>query len=325
MLRGDGKAVDVLEPERASRRRLRQPPPLGCDRLEKVLGARVLRADDVDEGAEDCVAEGVDVARQQPAAGAGLTADQHGDVGQVWVEDAQQLRELEVGEPAGEAVAEHVPGRALRERQWVAATAANRRVNDLAQGPGVGRIGENDGAEGVEEGAGAVDVARLGQEDPARARLSGGEAVGELELHLEVVREAEQDHVRRRGAVELRITGGGEHRLLPRGGEARQGGSKLRFAMDDPQGGHGLLPGFERRPVRRTPTSPRSSPPSSNGNPRAKRARSEREVQLRREPSEIRSDLRPLLLPGPTRARVADCFNGVILGKKMPSPEAVDP
>jgi len=51
-----------------------------------------------------------------------------------------------------------------------------------------------------------IHVAPLRQQDPARPRQPRGEAVGELELGLEVVRQAQHDHVRRRRLIELGIT-----------------------------------------------------------------------------------------------------------------------
>jgi hypothetical protein len=63
----------------------------------------------------------------------------------------------------------------------------------------------------------------------------------ELELLLEVTREAEYHHARSAGRLEEAIGGRAQHGAVPRAGDSRQGGPVVGVAVNDPDRQHDFL------------------------------------------------------------------------------------
>ncbi len=235
-LQGLGEAIHLLEAERERRPRpVRVRGPLdGLEQAGQVSGAPAV---DGPERAARGASEGVDVASEQRSPGAQLPADQQRNVAQSRVDRAQQLRHLEPGEVAAEAGRHGVADVALGER--VEPTPGGHGANALAQHLGLRGKGQHLRAQGVEQARDLLPVAGLAEEQPARRREACLVAVCELELLLQVARQAEQDQVRSLQRLEVRIRGRAEHRVVPDARQAGQGGPRGRIPMDDPEAGHG--------------------------------------------------------------------------------------
>ena len=221
----------IVEPDADARHARLGTPECGDPGLD--LGHRGLgMAGHVRERAVARAAEVVQVADQRAAARARLPAHEHGHVGEVRVETAQQLRKLEIGEPAREARRHHLAPHALRERRTL--RARPHRASDVL---GARRVGEEVDGELIEQRARRLGVALLADQEPVRAGEPDALAVGELELLLPVPGEPEHHHVGSRSTLEDRVGGSPHHRIRARD-EAHQCCARAILAVDDPDGRH---------------------------------------------------------------------------------------
>ena len=231
-LRARRECADLVEPDALTpHARVRAP-----EREQRALDLAhpgVGRAGDVRERAVGGAAEVVQIADQRAAPRAGLAAHEHGYIGEARIERAQELGQIEIGEPAREAGRRGLAPRALRERRPLCC-GRPRRARDVVGARGVGEVIDR---ELVELRVGRVGLALLPDQHPVRLREPGPLAVGELELGLPVAREAEHHHVGGRCGIEDRVGRAPDHGIRA-ADEPDQRGARAVIAVDDPDGEH---------------------------------------------------------------------------------------
>ena len=266
----DGGPDSIQPPARAARAATARPtsssqmPRLGsrrCARPERGSSASISRsavsacAGDVRERAVAGAAEVMQVADERaarPVPGSPRTSSGH--VGQARVERAQQLGQLEIGEPAREARRDHLAPRALRERRPLRRRRPRRAAR--ARRRAGGTRGSRSRADRT---ARALPRRRASRRSGSSARAGdpGALAVGELELGLPV--SARPSTTTSAAGAPSKIGSEGRpttaSELATRRTSAR---ARAVLAVDDPDGRHEF---------RRDPESRRGEDSNDTGTP----------------------------------------------------------